>query len=76
VRAGVGPAGGTRLRLDPDLVFLLQGSYLFYPEQPDDQIGQLDGTLRWSFVHDWALSLEGGARHDRTEAELLLMAYF
>jgi hypothetical protein len=76
VRAGLGPAGGVRLRLDPDLIWLSQGEVFFYPTQRDPLVWQVDSVLRFSYVHNQALSLELRALHDRQEAMLFALSYF
>ncbi|MDD9936238.1 MAG: DUF4105 domain-containing protein [Myxococcales bacterium] len=75
VRAGLGPAGGLRLRLDPELILLTRGSFLFYPEQPDPRVWRVDSALRWGLSQNLALSLEGAMLDNRREGQLLLLGY-
>lgn len=76
IRGGLGPAGGVRLRLDPNLLWLTQAEWVFYPAQRDPRVWQLDSVVRWSFVREVALSLELRALRDRREAMLLVLSYF
>lgn len=76
VRAGIGPSPGLRIRFDPNLVWLLTGDVTWYPEQNDPLIWQADSILRFSYLHNQALSLELRARRDRREAQLFALTYF
>jgi hypothetical protein len=76
VRAGLGPSPGLRIRFDPNLVWLLSGDLTWYPEQADPWIWQADSVLRFSYLHNQALSLELRARRDRREAQLFALTYF
>ena len=76
LRAGFGPAPGIRVRFDPDLLWLLGGELAWFPKQADALVWQADSVLRWSYVHDQALSLELRARRYTREAQLFAMIYF
>ncbi|MDD9945551.1 MAG: DUF4105 domain-containing protein [Myxococcales bacterium] len=76
LRAGAGPFLGARLRLDPNLVVLLVGEWLWYPKQPDESQWGAEATLRWSFARDLAVSVEAAARPFGLDAELMLLSYF
>jgi hypothetical protein len=75
-RAGLGPAPGIRVRFDPDLIWLLNGELGWFPKQADSVVWQAESILRWSYVHDQALSLELRARRYTREAQLFAMIYF
>lgn len=75
-RAGVGPSPGIRVRIDPDLLWLLSGQLGWFPKQADSLVWQADSVLRWSYVHDQALSLELRARSFAQEAQLFALIYF
>jgi len=75
VRAGVGPYGGIRLRFDPRLIFVGTGELHWYPEQQDRVVWQGDGTLRWGFAEQHALSLESRIADHMLEAQLFYLAY-
>ncbi len=75
VRAGFGPAGGLRWRIDRRLVFLATGEWLYHPGQHPRSLWQTDAILRWGLRRNWALSLESSAQHEERRAELLLYLY-
>lgn len=75
VRAGLGPFGGMRIRLDPRLIFVATGDMLWFPEQKDRITWQADGTLRWGFAEQHALSLESRVADRLLEAQLFYLAY-
>jgi hypothetical protein len=74
-RAGIGPVGGLRLRLDPNFIVLGTGELVWFPEQHDRFTYQVDAIMRWGFAAQHALSLEGRAAQGRLEAQLFLLAY-
>jgi hypothetical protein len=75
LRAGVGPIGGLRIRFDPRLIFVATGEALWFPEQQDRVVWQGDGTLRWGFAEQHALSLESRVADRMLEAQLFYLAY-
>jgi hypothetical protein len=75
LRAGVGPLGGLRIRFDPRLIFVATGDALWFPEQQDRIVWQGDGTLRWGFAEQHALSLESRVADRLLEAQLFYLAY-
>jgi hypothetical protein len=74
-RAGFGPSGGVRWRLDPDLIALGRAEWTWFPTQGDPRVWRIDATVRWSYATDQAISVEGRAFDDRLEAQLLLLLY-
>jgi hypothetical protein len=75
MRAGVGPFGGLRIRFDPRFIFVATGEALWFPEQKDRVVWQGDGTLRWGFAEQHALSLESRVAARLLEAQLFYLAY-
>jgi hypothetical protein len=75
-RLGAGPAGGLRLRFTPQLIALVTGGYIFLPWQTPRGVHRVDAVLRWEYVHEFALSLEGRALPNGFEGQLLQMMYF
>jgi len=75
VRAGAGAFGGLRIRFDPSLIFVGTGEALWFPEQKDRVVWQGDGTLRWGFAEQHALSLESRVANRLLEAQLFYLAY-
>ena len=75
-RLGLGPGAGLRLRLDPRLVALASGQWLWLPAQDPKHSWDAGGTLRWNFLDAVALSLEVGAQPENTEGRMLLYLYF
>jgi hypothetical protein len=75
IRAGAGPFGGLRIRFDPSLIFVATGDLLWFPEQQDRLVWQGDGTLRWGFAKQHALSLESRVANRLLEAQLFYLAY-
>jgi hypothetical protein len=76
LRAGVGPAGGARLRLGDDLALVTSGRWLWLPAQAPRATWEAQATLRWAYARNGALSLE--ARHQplALEGQLLSYVYF
>lgn len=76
LRAGVGPSGGVRLRLADQLVFVGTGRWLWLPAQEGRSTWEAQGTLRWSYARNGALSLEGRKQPLALEGQLTSYFYF
>ena len=76
IRIGIGPAGGLRLRITPELVSLLMGEWDWLPEQTGFSTWYASETLRWEIFHDVALDLEARAESHRQSGVLSTMLYF
>ncbi|HEU4405078.1 MAG TPA: DUF4105 domain-containing protein [Polyangiaceae bacterium] len=76
LRAGVGPSGGVRLRLADELVFVGTGRWLWLPAQEPRSTWEAQGTLRWAYARDGALSLEGRKQPLALEGQLVSYFYF
>jgi hypothetical protein len=76
LRAGLGPAGGVRLRLAENLIALGTGRWLWLPAQEGRSTWEAQGTLRWSYARNGALSLEGRKQPLALEGQLSSYLYF
>jgi hypothetical protein len=76
VRLGIGPSGGLRVRLDPDLIALATGRWLWLPAQDPETTYELNATLRWQAFRDVALGIEGRRVPIGYEGQLLTFVYF
>jgi hypothetical protein len=58
-RLGVGPVGGVRVRLDPRLIWVATGTWMYLPAATVTQTTyRAETTLRWEFARDVAVGLE------------------
>jgi len=76
VRAGIGPAGGMRIRWHNNLITLVTAEWLWLPAQTPLALWQADFVTRWQPWSDFALSLEGVANARDTRAQILSLIYF
>jgi hypothetical protein len=76
IRVGIGPAGGLRLRITPELVSLSMGEWDWLPGQTGYSTWYASETLRWEIIHDLALDLEARAERGHQSGVLSTMLYF
>jgi hypothetical protein len=76
VRLGIGPSGGLRLRLTPELIALVTAYWLWLPAQQPETTYEVSGTLRWEALTDLAFGVEGRRVPVGYEGLLLTFVYF
>jgi hypothetical protein len=76
LRAGVGPKAGLRLRFAPELIGVLRADWLYLPVQTPNTTWLGAATLRWMYVHNFALSLEAQIHPNGTLGQLASSLYF
>lgn len=76
LRAGVGPAGGLRLRFTDDFVAVAQARLLYLPVQTPTTTWSADASLRWQYVKNFALGVEGRVQPDARSVQALSYIYF
>jgi hypothetical protein len=76
VRIGIGPSGGLRLRLAPNLIAFAVGNWHWLPDQHPSSTYRVDATLRWQCLDEFALGLEGRKSPSALEGQLLGFVYF
>jgi hypothetical protein len=76
VRLGIGPSGGLRVRLDPDLIALVTAKWLWLPGQDPETTYKVSATLRWQAFTDVAFGVEGRRVPIGYEGLLLTFVYF
>lgn len=76
LRLGVGPVGGARFRVTPDLILLGSARLHWLPGQTPLRTYRIDGTLRWRAWVAFAFGLEGRLTPDGPEGQLLGFSYF
>ncbi len=76
VRAGLGPAGGLRLRWHNNLITVATAEWIWLPVQEPFALWQADFVTRWQAWPGFALSLEGIANARDTRAQLMSLIYF
>jgi len=76
LRAGIGPSGGGIFRFASNFIGLATADWLWLPHQTPTSTWRADATLRWEYVHDFALDLHGTAQPDAWSAQIQSMIYF
>jgi hypothetical protein len=76
LRAGIGPSGGLRLKLDDDLLALATSTWTWLPGQKPTSTWRAEGTVRWQYVHDFAFDLGGSAQPGGWSAQIASLLYF
>lgn len=76
LRAGIGPAGGLRVRLGDDFALLGSGSWHYLPAQDPWSTWEIDAVARWQYTRDFALGLEGRAQPDAIAGQAFSFIYF
>ncbi|TMQ12483.1 MAG: DUF4105 domain-containing protein [Deltaproteobacteria bacterium] len=76
IRAGLGPAGGLRLRLAPRLISLTTGELIWLPTQAPRATWLARSILRLGLATNIALDLEGQLDNRAATAGLMTMLYF
>ena len=76
LRAGVGPTGGLRLRFTDSLVALAQGSLHYLPVQTPKYTWSGNASVRWQYVKDFALGVEGLVQPKAASVQALSYIYF
>lgn len=75
-RAGIGPAGGLRLRITDGLILLTRAHWLWLPGQTPSSTYRANATLRISLFSALAIGLEAEAFPNGLEAQALAYTYF
>jgi hypothetical protein len=76
LRAGAGPSGGLRLRFTDDLLAVAQGRFLYLPAQTPKYTWSADATVRWQYVKDFALGVEGRVQPSAASVQAISYIYF
>jgi hypothetical protein len=76
IRAGIGPAGGMRLRIGEDFALLGTASWHWLPGQEPLSMWEAHGIARWEYVRDFALSFEASAQPNALAAQAFSLIYF
>jgi hypothetical protein len=76
LRAAVGPESGLRLRLHDDLVILAQGRAQWLPTQTPRWRHRGKGTLRYQYLDDFALDVEGSLEPGERRVGASSLLYF
>lgn len=76
IRIGIGPEGGLRVRITPELIALAIGEWDWLPDQTGFAAWNARGTLRWAFTHAFALDLTGGYDERTGTGVLSTLLYF
>jgi Domain of unknown function (DUF4105) len=76
IRVGVGPAGGLRFELSDDVLALATGSWLYLPWQTPRTTWSANGTLRWQYLQNFALGLDGIVQPDAYALQAESLIYF
>jgi hypothetical protein len=76
IRAGLGPGGGLRIRILPELVSLTTGEWIWLPAQTGFHTWNVGTTLRWQFVKMLALDVDARVQNKTASGVLSTMLYF
>jgi hypothetical protein len=76
LRVGVGPSAGLRVRFHPDFVAVVSGFHYWYPVQDPPRRYVAEAVLRYQFVPNLALGVEGRLHSFGLEGQGLLYSYF
>jgi len=76
IRAGLGPGGGLRIRILPELISLTTGEWVWLPWQTGFHTWNVGTTLRWQFVRMLALDVDARLQNKTASGVVSTMLYF
>ncbi len=76
IRVGIGPGGGVRLRLTPQLVSLFTAEWDWLPGATGFSTWFVSGIARWEVMHDIAFDLEARDENRIASGVLSTLLYF
>ncbi len=76
LRVGLGPSSGLRLRFTDDLIAVARAEWLYLPLQEPKYTWLGQAAIRWQYVKNFALSVEGGYQPGAKSVQALSYIYF
>jgi hypothetical protein len=76
LRGGIGPSGGLRIKLSPQLIALGTGVWSYLPAQKPLGTWRADGALRWQYQPGFAFDVATTVQPDAWSAQIASVFYF
>ncbi len=76
IRVGIGPGGGLRVKLTPNLVSLVVGEWLWLPRQSGFDTWNVTATMRWLVSQPIALDVELKDENETASGVVSTVVYF